>query len=481
MLFSAVTNKITNLIQSQAAKNNTAIVEEIQAAAERPRCLETDGPMRRAYYEGHHQEHFKTFLRTVYPEAMLKGEIHPVGVNYVRTQAETDADVYRKGEPKRVGATEAETQRLTELTAQARTATELPEMEVRSVVGRAHFARIQRNPSTDRLEITKHWPHSTWFLSDPSAPAALECCSVALLQMGKDLFELWTKTPAGWDAQQIGTGENPFIRPLHAGGIYPGRLPIVAMYATAPTDGPYALDDGGLIDTANDYMLAWTELFHLSRHQAHSPLYISSMDDNVRLNGGPGGVTMLGPDGTMGAVQVEARMDESRRMINDFSGAIARSRSQSPRAYVTDPSPLNSAVALRVDNQLTEEKRPQRVELMKQFELFDLLPVLDEVDRLQPAQNARNRIRAATIDFRKVQILFPKNSTIEDTSQKQNRLAQAVREGMISRARAAVEAGYYEDEETALEAIKDLTPSDELVEIQGAPMRGPTSSTPEQP
>lgn len=482
-LFDSLSQVLTDMIRSKASRNNSAIIEGIKDASTRPANLDKDGGMRRDYFEGHHKEHFKSFLRTIYPEAMLKGEIHPVTVNYVRTQAETDADIYRTGEPLRIASTEAATQRLANLTAQARTATVLPETEVRSIVGREHFMRVQRNPSTERLEITRHWAQNVWPVVDPSAPTELQCCSAVMLQIADDTYELWTahEDEAGryWDAVQISeAADRPSFKQILSGP-YRGRLPILAMYVSTPDSSPFLTDDGDLIDQANNYMLAWTDVFHLTRKQGHSPIWYSGTDDNASFNGGPGGITNLGDNGQMGALQVNAQIEESRNLLNDFSGAIARSRTQSPRAYVTNPQPLNSGVALRVDNQLTEEKRPQRVELMRQFEVNDLLPILDEVDRLQPAET--NPITQVAIDFLTLRVVFPTAPTIEDVSQKQNRLIQAIQAGLMTRERAAVEAGIYEDEDTAAEAIKNLEPMDNVQPTEQPPERGPTASSSEQP
>lgn len=482
-LFESLSAALTDKLRSGAASNNGAIIDGIKDASTRPANLDEDGGKRRDYFEGHHREHFRSFLRRIYPEAMQKGEIHDVTVNYVKTQAETDADIYRTGEPLRIANTPAGTDRLKALTIEARTATVLPDAEVKSMVGREHFLRVQRNPSTDRLEITRHWPQNVWPVVDPTAPTELQCCSAVMLQIADKTFELWTshedEEGPYWDAVQLSEAEDrPSFKHILTGP-YRGRLPILAMYSAPPDGSPFLTDDGDLIDQANNYMLAWTDIFHLVRMQGHSPIYFTSDDDSVSFNGGPGGLNNLGQVGTMGAVQVQARIDESRALLNDFSGAIARSRTQSPRAYVTNPQPLNSGVALRVDNQITEEKRPQRVELMRQFEVFDLLPILDEVDRIQPS--IRNPIPQVAIDWRTLRVVFPTAPTIEDASQKQNRLIQAIQAGLMSRERAAVDAGIYEDEKTAAEAIKDLVPMTNVQPTEEPPERGPTASSSEIP
>jgi len=477
MLFSDAFRHLLQFIKKGAQNNSAQIIQGVKDASTRPERLDSEGDKRRDYLEGQHQEHFRAFLRAIYPEGMARREINPVTVNYVKTQAETDADIYRVGEPVRLGGTEAATARLEHLTDEARTATILPDLEVKSNVSRTHFAKIQRNPSTHRLEITRHWPQNVWPVVDPSAPAELACCSAVLLKLAAKTYELWTahEDDEGpfWTAVQLSEEtDRPQIRDILTDK-YRGRLPIVAMHTSAPDASPFVQDDGDLLNLANNYMLAWTDVFHLVRHQAHNPIWFSGVDDNVRFSGGPGAVSNLGHDGKMGSLDTKAQIDESLSLINDFSGAVARSRTQSPRAYLTNPQPLNSGVALRVDNQITEEKRPQRIELMRQFEQFDLLPVLDEVDRLQPPPSRNPLASPLPIDWSQVKVIFPPAPTIEDMSQKQNRLVQAIDAALVTRARAAVEAGYYEDEDTAHEAIKDLEPV-ATEPIPEAPARGPT-------
>jgi hypothetical protein len=479
VIFQPITDRILRALRSGAANNAASIVEDVKKAAQRP--AEITG-LPRDYFEGRHLSHFAAYLATHYRRAMRKKEILPVAPALVRTWCETEADIYRNGQPHRVGHTEAATNRLAALCKQAETESVLPEAEVRAVAGRQMFLRVGRNPKTDRLEITRHWPDAVWVVADPAAPTSLQHAYAVMLQRGPELYEIWRRVAGGWQAEQIDHHEdNPTIRPLFEdGATYAGRLPIVALRTGLLEGSPYLCDNADMIDVANVHCLLWTEATHVARHQAHNPIIYSGNDDDITPEAGPGGITRISGNATMTALQVNPQIDQLRELTNDFGGAIARSRGQSPRANSVNPPPLNSGVALRVDNQIAEEKRPQRVALFRRFERLDLLPVLDEVERLQEPRDDANRIPAADIDWDRVRVNFPRAPTIEDPAQRNLRLEHAQNAGWVSPARAATEAGYYETIEEAEAAglsSEAMPRSNETGNFPGFPgRRGPTSS-----
>jgi len=478
MLFQEITDRILRALRSGAAGNASSIVEDVKAASRRPREI-TDLP--RDYFEGRHLGHFKAFLGTHYKRAMRKNEILPVAPALVRTWCETESDIYRNGQPHRKAQNDAATARIEALCRQAETESALPEAEVRAVAGRQMFLRVGRNPLTDRVEITRHWPDAVWVVANGAAPTSLEHAHAVMIQRGPELYEIWRKVPGGWSAEQIDhNADNPTIKPVfEADAVYAGRLPIVALRTGLLEGSPYLCDNADMIDVANVHMLLWTEATHVARHQAHNPIIYSGNDDDITPEAGPGGITRISGNATMTALQVNPQIDQLRELTNDFGGAIARSRGQSPRANSVNPPPLNSGVALRVDNQIAEEKRPQRVSLFRRFERLELLPVLDEVERLQAPQDPTNRIPAADIDWDAVRVTFPRAPTIEDPAQRNLRLEHAQTTGWISPARAATEAGYYENIEEAVDAGLSNTaqPSESVTTDLGTSgERGPAPS-----
>jgi len=451
MLFQSIISQIVTLLARGANANAKSLVADIKKAATawRPDDLDVDGPLRRVYFKGQHAAPFMRWVSTVYKEAAANNEIHPVTVNYLRTWAEHDADIYRVGQPQRfIKDNEPATARMKALAKAAKLHLVQPDAEVKSHAAQEMFLKAIRNPITDDLQVSEHWPDHVWIVPNPAAPLVLNEAHFVMIQIRPHLFELWRPIEEddkrGWIVEHIDEQEestNPITRVLEKP--YFGRLPIVPMYSSLPEASPYLDDGADLITLANNYMLAMTDAFHVTRMQGHSAVWVSS-DEEVKLSAGPGGATWLPEGAQMGALQTEAQIDEHRALMNDYAAAVARSRTQSPRAYTTNPVPLNSGVALRTDNQITEEKRPQRVALMEEHDK-ELMQVLDEVDRLmKPTNPRRARIPGPALDVDKMEVVFPRAPTIEDPTQKQIRLGDAADRGWIPPERAAVEAGYYE-------------------------------------
>ncbi len=474
-LFQNISDKYNAAIRQGASRNGRAIVETLKADSARPSTV-TEKPQ--AYFQGQHASHYAQFLREAYPRA--NGEILPVAPNYVRTWCETAADIYRTGQPQRKGATDAETERIRWLSRAANLESVLPEAEARAHAGNQIFLRAWRNPKTDKLEVTRHWPHTVWVVADMAAPQHLAQSHALLAKRSDTLYELWRRVANGWEAEQIDTSTNsPRITPLFD-GVYRGRLPWVSMGTSLPENGPYICDNADMITSANHQMLLWSEVVHVARLQGHNPVWYKGAADDIRPEGGVAGITNLGPDGEMGVLAVNPQLSQLLDLVDSYSGAVARSRNQSPRAFMTTPSkmPLNSGVALRVENQLSEETRPQRVALYRRMEVEELLPILDEVERFQAPKSMR-RAPTAQIDWNTVEVTFPAAPVIEDLSQRSLRMEHAANNGWISPARAAVEAGFYDTLEQAIEAgvSSELERmADTGDELGQAGDRGPSSS-----
>lgn len=481
MLFDNITRLAMTAIGAGAAEFAQQKVESIKTRANqwRPTNIATDGYLRRQYYKGKHKEHFMQWVAKVYPEAAANNEIHPVTVNFLRTWCEHDADVYRAGQPKRTtdsGDNEDAEKRMAALAKAARLDVRLPDTEVKSHAGRQMFVKVMRNPKTDKLDVTRHWPDLTWVAADDAAPVDINESHAVMFKLREGLYEVWepriVDDKRGWmmlHARTEGPNagvEEKLVKP------YFGRLPIAVMYTDDPDESIYLDDDSDLVENANNYMLGLTDSFHIARSQAHNPLYTTGAEE-VKANGGPGGITELPQGATMGAVQLDAQIDQVRALMNDYAAVVALSRNQPQRSYTTNPEPLNSALALRADNEIAEQKRPTRVALMAMFDR-DLMRILDEVDRLMPPQKG-TRVPGKPLPDDIVSV-FPRAPTVEDPQQKQVRLEHAQGQGWISKERAATEAGYYPSEELAA-ANMPTTPPPAVVKVdvegrtQG--MRGP--------
>lgn len=450
-LFPSLTDRINRMIRQDARNNGQNIIESIKEDAQRPATID-DRPQ--AYFEGRHASYFKGYLDEAYPRARRKNEILPVAPNYVRTWCETAADIYRVGEPQRIGATKAETARISFLCKEADTESVLPEAETRAHASQQIFLRVWRNPLTDRLEITRHWPNNVWVIASSAAPQHLQHCKGLLARRSKFVYELWRKVASGWKAEQIDIGPaNPVVTDLFNGETYRGRLPWVSLTTSLPENCPYVVECADLIDNANQQMLLWSEMVHVARLQGHNPVWYRGADDDINPEAGPAGITRVGPDGELNALQVNPQLKSLLDLTDSFSGAIALSLGQSPRSFMTTPAkvPLNSGVALRVENQIREETRPQREALFRRMEREQLLPILDEVDRLMKPKGPR-RAPVAEIDFDAVTVTFPAAPVIEDLSQRSLRMEHASNNGWISPARAAVESGFYDTIEQATSA-----------------------------
>lgn len=472
MLFSQFSSTHSQIIKLGAAKNASALINKIKQESSQPGSIDT--AVRRDYYEGDALPHFIKYLHKVHPRAMKMGDIHPVVVNYVKTLAENDADIYRAGQPLRTGEDDQQTQRLSQLAKAAALDVILPDAEVKTYVARQMFLRCIRNPKTGKINITQHWPHDVWVIEDPAAPTELDEAAAVMIRISPEIYELWMAEEINgkraWIAQQINLDKNNPTMVDFLEAPYYGRLPICSMHAAPLDSSPYLTDEKDFIELANNHMLAWTETFHLVAMQGHSPVYVTTSSDTISIESGPGGVTQLGPEDQMSALQVNPQIDQARELLADFTSAIARSRGQSSRAYSTKSQPLNSGVALRVENKIVEEKRPQRTALMAQFEREYLLPIIDEVERLMDSQKGVKV--QPQVALGEISVTFPQKPSIEDPIQKQNRLQHAQQMKWISKARAAVEAGFYPNEEIALKMMPQDDVTEEVAGIDQNPLGG---------
>lgn len=467
----------------------------------------------RARYEGNATAIYQRARRERF--AATWARMPEVNHNWVGLIASTDAAVYdleperyleRNGErlaPESEGALS-----FARLIDDAKLAIQLPELERRAVVSRQVFAHVcwrsaldAASPRAGVPEVELYWPHDVYVLPHHSRPTSLDTC-VALLArqagpsgfggLGSNVegtswfqaapgagfspstwFQVWTRpaeeAPDGtllrlgpWSVELAnlrGESTLPFgstdaTSPLQ-------RLPW-AVYRVGIASGcPYVDEDRDLGPTVDALNVNLANVSFVADMQGHDQPWVQGTSEQAQnVIVGPDAPLRLMPGESAGLLSPNPKIDAMLENADKSMRMLAVTRRQSPDAYATErPGQPPSGVSRRIANEPQEKARRERRLLARVFEEQELLPILLE--------HAIIFGDYPGIDLALVPKMIPTlPPEIESRDDVQRRAIEARDAGMISAARAAVEAGWYPDEATAqIEIEKINPPRDKLAEL----------------
>lgn len=410
---------------------------------------------RRHYYEGKQLPYIRRELEREYPATHK--EMRPVSFGLFKLVCEQDSDVYRS-EPIRKAllngeADEVATEELGTMLKHVRAQMRLAEAGRRAQGSRAQFVRVWDSDLEDRITLQLFWPSDVWVIPHEGAPTSLEHARALIARVTGPThdkwYEVWTRADGGpWTVSRI--SEKGERQEIVDGGVWPLRLPWAVLFASPPEGSPYPCDDQDLVRVCDSISLAWTELNHVIKTQAHDLLWHAGMSDSDQV-WGPGYIFRVGTGEQVGSITQNPKIREIMDTIEGQLRTLARTRRQNPDAYSASPGAPQSGISRQIQNIPQEEARQERVAYAREFETGQLLPILAEL------WDASGRGSVALdVPGRSWSFTTPDQPTYEDPDRKQARALMAYKEGVIDKARFAYEAGWYESQEDAETALAEM-------------------------
>jgi hypothetical protein len=218
-------------------------------------------------------------------------------------------------------------------------------------------------------------------------------------------------------------------------------LPIVAWHASQPEGVPYVDDDSDVLAMQDAINMDWTNLGTMIEYQAASLLVYKGQDDSPFFQGA-GVAARIGTDEDIQVLDFNAKIAEVQNTVNERTRALAVTRRQNPDAYATEPGPPLSGVSRRIQNQPQEEAREERVDMAKEMVEQNLLPLIAQLSDAFAGTNIHS-------DGAEYTFTPDAQPAFEDEDIKQRRVLDRLAEGIIGKAKAAVDLGEYETIEDA--------------------------------
>jgi hypothetical protein len=339
-----------------------------------------------------------------------------------------------------------------------------------------------------RMRIDIYWPHEVAVICHPDAPTTWEyACVVALRQpspdpsSGADWFRIYSRVPperidGEWppwtyvlvsrDGHQAGETADPIP--------YPGnRLPVFRVQLADPEGSVFTCRDPDLLDVVDSFNKARSnELFVISL-QGHDQMYMSGTLEAKVKKGGPDTILQVPPGERMEVLTYNPALAEMREGRKLQLRELAITRANSPDAYATEPGPPLSAASKRISNIAHDAKVAEHGAIMQGIEEEEILPILLDVMR------TFNKTAAATLKDVRPRMAPRRPVVVEDLTQQWMRLEAQAKAGVITLARAALEAGLYTTIEDAERAVREIEEAAEPAPEVPAPPPMPGDQPPE--
>lgn len=464
----------------------SAISDLLQAARKfKPAGYNDHQRKRRRYYEGHQEEYLQEYLRQHYPKA--HAEMERVVVNVFRHRAEQLATVYQKepsrylladdGSPVEGGRAAAD---FAEMVKAGRLASRMLDIERKAMAARGVYIRVTVDAAAYKRDgvapvyPVAYWPGQVERIPDPDAPSDVQASYALMARISSpdgegEWWELWTRAEGTfqWYVEHMTVDGKMRQAPFGSeDSSYPLRLPWVAYWDGIP-DGSTVLDvdrDSLLVqDVVN---ATWTDAMFARKFSSHGQLIIKSdTRDDTDLPFGPGRAVRLGSgdDALILSPSFEMTGIEAAERLTAQAAVLDR---LSPDAYsaggnATVTSGIDRVISNLPQQEAREERRGRWADL--ETGPFGLLSLLAEASDLWGGTKIGTPAGFG--------IEYTEEEVYEDPSARFARAQDAHAAGLISKARLAVESGFYASIDAAVEAGL----SDDLPQERTAPGGGAES------
>lgn len=388
-------------------------------------------------------------------------------LNWVRWIASQDAGVYklppdrwlvgRDGEPLEDDARHG---RFLSLLERARLAVVLPEAERRAMAARSVFVHAVWDQYASRPRVDLYWPDDVQVIPHPSAPTELDRALALLARtagpggVGEEWYQVWRREveededglPVAfgpWRVEQLSLSGNA-THAAHDPLEYEGTLPWVIYRNGIPAGSPFLDEDRDLPAIVDALNVSRSNELYVTDLQGHDQMYVAGHQTEAsELAVGPDVLLRIGAGEQAGVLSFAPKLQDMREGRKLQMRELASSRRNSPDAYVTEPTAAISGVSRAIANIPHEEALEEYVEYARAFEA-ELLPLLVEV---HDTFSGEERIGFEGLGYH----MEPQRRPLpEDPEARQRRSLEAMREGLITPARAAVEAGWYRSVDDAV-------------------------------
>ena len=461
----------------------------------KPQSYDEKMQRRRLYYEGKARGHLERALAARYPATYMKMSL--AQVNLLRLIADVDASVYDY-DPHRylvdengsqIADIDPATRRFKDHLDDSDLDTVMIEAERRLMIADTIPLRSTWEPLHRHSVLEPWWPSDVWAIPHarhPSNPGYF--VSVIAKVAGPDgvqssternrsgktvgvassegrdeqrtCYEVWTRewmhddeeTGAPvfgpWFCETVDTQGHSTQRQGGAKTPYEGkRLPWVFLQNGIPDGCPWIDRNDELLDAIDTVLVTLTNIFFLVDMQAHSEKVLQHdgpLKESVPV--GPNAFIKIPVESKLSTLDYNPRIMESLGVVKDYLKTIAISRLQSEDAYSWERKSPESGVSRRIKNEPQEKLRRKLARMRKRDEERYLLPLLiEQANLFGPRGKQIPETYRARMDPREP-------PDFEDPMQKQQRAQEAEARGHISKARAAVEAGWYPSLDAAREA-----------------------------
>lgn len=464
---------IKRLIMKGSMENTKQILDELQEQAEKwkPAGYDSEMTRRRDYYEGKQAQWLMPALRKRYPNTAQDMSI--ITLNYAKLIADVDAAVYDH-RPERqllnddipLEPDDPQAKEFARITEQASLNVVLAEAERRLMLMDTIFLHVRYDFHKQAPQLEVFYPQDINIIPDPNNPTSFDdiLCLIARVVGPNGVndtnnhFVVYYRdfqddhdgqsVKGPWKAERFSTdGTTTELYPDH---IVPfGVLPFV-VWRNGISDGTIFRDaDNDLLDALDAISVNLTNLTFVLDMQAHSMLAYEG-DSRENIVGGPAKVISYAPGENLSVLDFNPKLKEMEMINNNLIKTLASTRRQSPDAYSIDQKPPESGVARQIANMPYMKALKERQHYAQQMEMA-LYPILCTIN------NAYGD--GPTIDHERwaMRWIAGNDPDFEDPGQETTRIMVALDQGLISKARAAFELGFYESEEDARLAMFKAT------------------------
>lgn len=488
----------------RSGTNTAKLVEEIRRDAERrkpPGYNDTSRALSKCYLR-QQEDLTKAHIQMRMPDA---GKDFPIVIdNLVRQVADTDGQTYstppdrylqvRLSDGTEMNAASAgEVQgvdyarrqmNFEQMLRRARIDTRMVEADRRAslppeVYLRVHAIRpVPGDPKPLRLSLSLYWGHQVIVQYAYGSPGDLDRAVLIIAETTTDEGELadevWTRETMVEDGQLMGFGPwmasivprqiqgkplKPEI-PLYGDGVAPlSRAPWLRYTPHETGANGYTEEGNELLQQQMAINMEWSIAFRTDELQAYGRLVYAGDSDKLpnKLQFGPGRIARIGTGENMFELPVQTSMVTIEK-VERYRSAVAVARRQPVDAYSLEKqTQVLSGVALKTYREPQLQALRERRTGAKLWEQEHLLPLLASVHDYY-AENEEDLIahsprdsetEAPMLDGVSFRCDFQEEGLVESEDEKLARTITKKAEGLISPARAGVQAGEYESEAEA--------------------------------
>lgn len=255
--------------------------------------------------------------------------------------------------------------------------------------------------------------------------------------------------------------------------------PVFLVQLSDPEGHAFVLEDPDLLDVIDDLQVRRSNLMYVANLQGHDLLWTNDAGEAKNMHSGPDAVLAVENGATVGLLSPNPKIPALLSSIEQAFRELAISRGNTPHAYVQKASGNPpTGIAMKIENMVHDTRVAEQASIIQAIVEDEVLPIL--LDVMAAHHPKRGLLKGL------VPRMVPRmQGALEDPSQKQQRLLQAVDKKLIRRERAAADLDYYPSVEVAKTEINAIETAEKNPATQPTPLSLPradgTSTPPPSP